>query len=79
MQMQEVDEVRELYNVEDVNKALAEGWKLLTVVAAALSPALGGQAPAQARVYVLGRQKGAPKQAIPDISKALKDVADNKF
>ncbi|MDM9554511.1 hypothetical protein QU926_12700 [Pseudomonas asiatica] len=33
MQLHEVDQVREVYSVQDANQWLAKGWKLITVVA----------------------------------------------
>ena len=68
MQMHEAQELKEVYGVTDAQKALDEGWKLLAVFAAAINPSINGEAPAEARVYVLGRQKAKENKERPVIN-----------
>jgi hypothetical protein len=54
MQLHEVSEIRELYVVDQVNDALADGWKIVAVVSATLPSAVTGDGPVAC--YVMGRK-----------------------
>lgn len=53
MQLYEVDEVQELFNVTEVNEALQEDWRIVGVVSSA-KPGTGERA--VVACYVLGRK-----------------------
>lgn len=50
MQLHEVDVIKELFSVKEVNQALTEGWRIVAVVSAVD----GGEHPVAC--YVLGRK-----------------------
>ncbi|CZT26666.1 hypothetical protein [Pseudomonas cerasi] len=53
MQLHEVDEIKELFIVDEVNEALQKGWKIVAVVSSAEPH--GGDLPVVC--YVLGKKK----------------------
>lgn len=65
MQLHEVDEIRELFLVEEVNEALQDGWKIVAVATSA-EP---GATSVPVVCYVLGRRK--PKPALKVSAEAL--------
>ncbi|BCQ60780.1 hypothetical protein PBOI14_25300 [Pseudomonas sp. Boi14] len=54
MQLHEVDVIKELFSVREVNEALTEGWRIVAVVSAVD----GGDHPVAC--YVLGRKAEKP-------------------
>lgn len=58
MQLHEVDIVKELFSVKDVNEHLKEGWRVVAVVSS-MEPA-GGDGPVAC--YVMGRYAKVPSQ-----------------
>jgi hypothetical protein len=57
MQLHEVDVVKELFTVAEVNKALQDGWRIVAVVSSA-EPGTGELAPVAC--YVMGRKNLSP-------------------
>lgn len=53
MQLHEVDEVKEVFQVAEVNDALKAGWRVVAVVSS-VEPHSGSQLPVAC--YVLGRK-----------------------
>jgi hypothetical protein len=51
MQLNEVDMIKELFSVKEVNEALTQGWRIVAVVSS-VEPA-GGELPVAC--YVMGR------------------------
>lgn len=52
MQLHEVDEIKELFIVGQVNEALQQGWRIVAVVPS-VEPGSGSEAPVPC--YVMGR------------------------
>jgi hypothetical protein len=53
MQLNEVDVIKELFSVKDVNEALTQGWRIVAVVSS-VEPHSGNELPVAC--YVLGRK-----------------------
>lgn len=65
MQLHEVDEIKELFIVDEVNQALQHGWRIVAVVAAEY----GDDDTAVVPCYVMGRK---------DLTKPQKPVAPTR-
>jgi hypothetical protein len=67
MQLHEVEEIKELFLVEDVNEALQlqEGWRIVAVTTSAET---GSGESAPVACYVLGRKR---KKSIPVVKPLL--------
>jgi hypothetical protein len=52
MQLHEVDEIKELFHVKEVNEALTQGWRIVAVVSS-VEPSSGSELPVAC--YVMGR------------------------
>lgn len=57
MQLHEVDEVKELFSLKDVNEALRQGWRIVAVVSSVTPYATQGDGPVAC--YVLGKSAKA--------------------
>ncbi|RMP44306.1 hypothetical protein ALO95_200379 [Pseudomonas syringae pv. antirrhini] len=68
MQLHEVDEIQELFNVKDVNQALTQGWRIVAVTSS-VEPSSGELSVA---CYVLGRylKKEQKMPTAADIARA---------
>lgn len=66
MQLHEVDEIKELFAVGEVNDALQHGWRIVAVLAVA---EYGEEDPAVVPCYVMGRK---------DLTKPQKPVAPSR-
>lgn len=64
MQLHEVEVVKELFKVREVNEALTDGWRIVALVSS-VNPETGNGLPVAC--YVLGRRV---KKALPNISAA---------
>ncbi|PJH90083.1 MULTISPECIES: hypothetical protein [Pseudomonas] len=53
MQLHEVEVIKELFSVREVNEALTQGWKIVAVVSS-VEPGTGSEVPVVC--YVLGRK-----------------------
>jgi len=63
MQLHEVDEIKELFIVDEVNEALKTGWRIVAVVSSA-EPGTSIEVPVAC--YVLGKKKpAASAQTVP--------------